>query len=891
MATNNFATMLHRNTNKITLVLVYAILEWILIILLLLNSIFSYLIMKFVDYFGLERPCIWCTRIDHIIEPENNNCSCRDLVCEAHAFEISKLGFCLNHRKLAESESMCENCSSSCHPNFVNLSQSFGNFPWIQLKGMIHDADDNSKVLEDGMQPFRCSCCSDTLVSKFYLIRDKSSSRVLDCTQKKNLITESEVEAEVDGGHHHSDHGRDDFVVFDPLEEEQNTVEKRGSDTVYYVDEGSGRRGKEEDDISVCFGRDGSKETLFGENDKVDLGIGKGQEEPNIEETLNVPEDDQPCEETTHQISCSNENTEPIPPEHLEFVIHGNDCLLIPVEFGDCFATEIQNQLRYKVEDDELIGDEDANGVESIPLRIRGKRLESIVEEENLEQNCLEVKLARTTEDSSISGNVDANTKRRYGELCSVVPQVFEDSTQMRDDELGEEVSTENQDFLVDSNQEVQEIPPCSTTTTFTVQEDIDEEETVTDTPTSAENQHQSDKKLLLLGRKESETEESLEEGTICDIECGELTIEKLKSALKAERKALNSLYDELEEERSASAIAANQTMAMINRLQEEKAAMRMEALQYERMMEEQSEYDQEALQLLNELMIKREKENHELEKELEIYQKKVHEYEVREKMMMSRRETNIRSRISPPSCSNARDSDELPIDLSRHTSEENGIYGRQEFRTQNTSEDVIYLEDSVANLDEERLFILEQVKMLEEKLVILNYEEEYFDGIKSAAHLCEENGNRYQDSIDCIGHVNGLANGKHHDGTETMCTIAKRVLPLFDETGTEAENGVMSNGLDFTSLQNSSDEKLQLEKKKLDVEVKVDHVYERLQALEADKEFLKHCIISLGKGDEGLDIIQEILQQLRDLRNVELRIMNMGDFAVQQLYSVISKR
>ncbi|TKY69267.1 Myosin-binding protein 2 [Spatholobus suberectus] len=382
------------------------------------------------------------------------------------------------------------------------------------------------------------------------------------------------------------------------------------------------------------------------------------------------------------------------------------------------------------------------------------------------------------------------------------------------------------------------------------------EEETVPDIPTSAENLHQLHKRLLLLGRKESGTEESLEGSVISDIECGELTIEELKSALKAERKALNTVYAELEEEMSASAVAANQTMAMINRLQEEKAAMQMEALQYGRMMEEQSEYDQEALQLLNELMIKREKEKLELEKELEIYRKKVHEYEVREKMLMSRRESNIRSRTSP-SCSNDRDSHGLFIGLSQDTKEENGIYCHQEFSNQNTPVDaVIYLEESLANFEEERLLILDQLKMLEEKLVILNYEEEYFDGIISIEHLCEENGNGYQDHND---YINGLA---------------KRVLPLFDAAGTEAENGVMSNGLDFTSLQNSSDEKVQLEKKKLDVEVEVDHVYERLQALEADREFLKHCIGSLGKGHKGLDLIKEILQHLRDLRNVELRIM-----------------
>lgn len=436
MATNKFATMLHRNTNKITVVLVYAILEWILIIFLLLNSLFSYLIMKFVDYFGLKRPCIWCTRIHHIIEPENNKCSCRDLVCEAHAFEISKLGFCLNHRKLAEPQSMCENCSSSCQPEFVNLPQSFGHFPWMQQKGMTHGADDHNKVLQNGMEPLRCSCCGDNFVSKFYLIRDKPSSRVLDCTQKENLITESEVEAEVDEGHHNSDYGRDDFVVLEPLEEEQNTVEKRGSDIVFYVAEGSCRGGKEEDDVSICF----------------------VQEEPIGEETLNVPMDDQPSEETSHQVSCSNEITELVPPKHLEFFIDGNDCLLIPVEYGSSFATERQNQLRYKVGDHGLGGDEDVildfdlnSSAESEPViencytplhtvsvssslecrkafktnGIRGKKLESIVEEENLEQNCQEVKLAPTIEESRMNGNVDANMKGRDEELCSVVPKGF----------------------------------------------------------------------------------------------------------------------------------------------------------------------------------------------------------------------------------------------------------------------------------------------------------------------------------------------------------------------------------------------------------------------------------------------------------------------------------
>jgi hypothetical protein len=89
------------------------------------------------------------------------------------------------------------------------------------------------------------------------------------------------------------------------------------------------------------------------------------------------------------------------------------------------------------------------------------------------------------------------------------------------------------------------------------------EEDKIPDTPTSMDSLHHLQKKLLLLERRESGTEESLDGSIISDIEAGDgvLTMEKLKSALRAERKTLSALYAELEEERSASAVAASQTM------------------------------------------------------------------------------------------------------------------------------------------------------------------------------------------------------------------------------------------------------------------------------------------------------------------------------------------
>ncbi|KAA8529031.1 hypothetical protein F0562_033481 [Nyssa sinensis] len=343
------------------------------------------------------------------------------------------------------------------------------------------------------------------------------------------------------------------------------------------------------------------------------------------------------------------------------------------------------------------------------------------------------------------------------------------------------------------------------------------------------------------------------------------MTVERLKSALKTERKTLHALYAELEEERSASAVAANQTMAMINRLQEEKAAMQMEALQYQRMMEEQTEYDQEALQLLNELMMKKEKEKQELEKELEVSRKKVLDYEAKEKIRMFRKskDGSARSGTSSASCSNTDDSDGLSIDLNQEAKEEDGFYSHEGSGNHNTPVDeVLELEESLANFEEERLSILEQLKVLEVKLFTLTDEEEqYLQDIKPIEYLYEENGRHLDENSDFNG-VNGVANGfseemngKHRQEKRIMGSKAKRLLPLFDAITAENENGVLNgheNGLDSDVLQNSSVTKTELENKKLAIEEEVDHLHERLQALEADREFLKHCISSLKKGDRA---------------------------------------
>ncbi|TYK30495.1 myosin-binding protein 2 isoform X2 [Cucumis melo var. makuwa] len=985
MAANKFATILHRNSNKITLILVYALLEWVLIFLLLLHGLFSYLIVKFAEWFGLKRPCLWCSRVDHVFEPERKH-SYRDLLCEGHAMEISNLGYCSNHRKLSEFRDLCEDCSSSSKSNeFYQISKSFPFF-------------------DDEKEDFKsCSCCGETLNSRLFspCILIKPNWGDLDYTQKGNFISETET---------------DEIHV----SQSEDVSGNRGISIV-----SGGEEGEKNSTCSVCGC--GCKDSAVHEDDDDDRADISAEKDGDF---LELAEDLTICNQKTVEVGCEKEDELPeTVPNHLEFYIdRGDDRRLIPVDLidfsapdddnntsnilsqvkdeeqeqEDCgnedvvldFGSNFENQRHGVNEDWEVISGErlaeflsvslhenkqrveevEAMDVEEDPLMGVGKEEEkeadaSIDEasqapaSDALKEELEELVVATRQPDSDlhedfhmwndeleveISIGTDIPDHEPIDEIQTQIDlpphpdlqeepspsssldvdsmqdsNIVEEAVEVKEEEefkiFSVETSSQPSDYHKPSSSEVNEdeeedkvpgteveefkllsVETCShpsdnhKPSSSEVNEN-EEEDKVPDTPTSMDSLHQLHKKLLLLDRKESGTEESLDGSVISETEGGDgvLTLEKLKSALRTERKALNALYAELEEERSASAIAANQTMAMINRLQEEKASMQMEALQYQRMMEEQSEYDQEALQLLNELVVKREKEKQELEKEIEIYRKKLQDYEAKEKiaLLRNRKEGSIRSRNSSVSCSNADDSDGLSIDLNAEAKKDEDFFSNQETENQNTpAEAVLYLEETLANFEEERLSILEELKMLEEKLFTLSDEEQQFEDID---HYCERNGNGYHKNSDYSTGTNGFENGhnakemngKHYPERRAMSTKAKRLLPLFDDVVDadvveDVTNGD-EQGFDSISMQKSLDNKFDTEFRRVAVEEEVDHVYERLQALEADREFLKHCIGSLRKGDKGLELLQEILQHLRDLRNVDLQLKNMGDSAI----------
>lgn len=118
----------------------------------------------------------------------------------------------------------------------------------------------------------------------------------------------------------------------------------------------------------------------------------------------------------------------------------------------------------------------------------------------------------------------------------------------------------------------------------------------------------------LLLKDEDRESKEGEEDCMSQPLPLPPMRVDSITESLdgvsfEKDRSCMKSLYEELEEERKAAGVAASEAMAMITRLQEEKAAVEMEAVQYIQMMELRAEHDMESLERANSLLSEKDKE------------------------------------------------------------------------------------------------------------------------------------------------------------------------------------------------------------------------------------------------------------------------------------------
>ncbi|KAI3771909.1 hypothetical protein L6452_03081 [Arctium lappa] len=97
-----------------------------------------------------------------------------------------------------------------------------------------------------------------------------------------------------------------------------------------------------------------------------------------------------------------------------------------------------------------------------------------------------------------------------------------------------------------------------------------------------------------------------------------------LKEALCAQQRLLQKLYNELDVEREASASAASEALAMILRLQGEKASIKMEAEQYKRLAEEKMYHAEESMEIFEDYIHQKEMEIASLDYQVQAYKYKL---------------------------------------------------------------------------------------------------------------------------------------------------------------------------------------------------------------------------------------------------------------------------
>ncbi|KAB1208878.1 hypothetical protein CJ030_MR6G011314 [Morella rubra] len=355
-------------------------------------------------------------------------------------------------------------------------------------------------------------------------------------------------------------------------------------------------------------------------------------------------------------------------------------------------------------------------------------------------------------------------------------------------------------------------------------------------------------------------------DGSLSEIE-GESLLDSLKRQIEHDRKCMRALYKDLEEERNASAIAANQAMAMITRLQEEKAALHMEALHYLRMMEEQAEYDVEALEKANDLLAEKEEQIQDLESKLELCGFNFPNDSMEEVTHHVRSDLRLENMFlensSVPSITNC----------------ENNFCYSMRTEVSKSSDKPFVAETPCLEFEDEKLYVSQCLKNIEMKLRQISldrtlsdmpnsehnseHSEKLIDGRNVWAESPNGKGNQPNGQMEENGlHLENdlkLSNGSHicHDGS----------------TGS---NGDDHSGCKDDTFFNSNGQKYSTHERGIDLialKKEISGLCYRLGALEADHEFLEHSLNSLQNGKEGLQFVQDIAHQLQELRKIGIRL------------------
>lgn len=156
--------------------MIFAVLEWFLIIVLFIDGLLAFAANEFARFFELRIPCLLCTRLDHFLVHRNPDFYYNDSVCESHKKDVSCLAFCHNHRKLSDIKKMCESCLLSFATEKESDCDTYKSLVGILHKDLECFVEDDQQIqlslrddgmpLEKSISTQKCSCCGKPLKAK-----------------------------------------------------------------------------------------------------------------------------------------------------------------------------------------------------------------------------------------------------------------------------------------------------------------------------------------------------------------------------------------------------------------------------------------------------------------------------------------------------------------------------------------------------------------------------------------------------------------------------------------------------------------------------------------------------------------------------------------------------
>lgn len=888
-----------------------AALEWLLMCMLFINAIFSYLITKFACQWELQTPCLLCSRLDHILGSKKLKYYW-DLICGNHKLEISSLVFCHAHNNLVNVHGMCENCLFS----FATTNKSNAETYRLLVGKLGEDSSfvlDQDSLLEDHSSVTRqCSCCNEPWIPRGY------------CQKLTRAISVDSAAADLDvplsGAIKHDCSNlkkskqsipirstRQKTSGFDHLSHVGYTELKFNSDTEseVMVSDDDGKHAVLED-ISVGYVKpEPCTISLLDDSVSEKLIDPVSSPEPSIVaskvqsdaisshtvtaiassvpvehglEELNWQQADCKADSSTLPELISHDNVPPSPipsdsPQKaskereiisLDEVPQSSNAKETPPEASDENRIISVDSARPSTErinpdkisqESELISLVDflpsTNGAET---PVQGLKERCVSREEEAWQTSVtggedlckgESQPARRTDTASEINPSSSDNGQQFANLLDLSDayklavgnrgrplsgvlaeqRAVKDSSRLSEDLklLLSQLSAAREQSMNDMSPRVPISPKLS----------INSDEVKTSDASSIIGMQILQKRITL---ERNESGLSLDGSIVSEIE-GESDTDRLKRQVEHDKKLLSALYKELEEERNASTIAVNQAMAMITRIQEEKATLHMEALQSLRMMEEQAEYDMEALQKTNDLLTEKEKEVQDLEEELEFYRSKFPNEAIFETPISDRKATGTRADRSEAGCI------EDSASTSRNSVKEKQVEGTN---TSLADKNIIAVNSSLFDFEDEKSFITQSLKKLKRKLHLFSN-----NGLSLELINSEYSGDKENDMRDLNSKVGAEQNGGAEESKLSMTDRRSEPVqgPLLEKSvGSTQET-------DLNSLVNE-----------------VSDLSQKVEALEADQNFLEHSINSIRYGEEGLQFIQEIASHLKELRNIGIQ-------------------